>query len=90
MDGERITIFFHGELVSTGDGVALKDRSAVFPEDMIQCVDWEHNAVCVIPVCVFIDERERWMVRWSNMFGTRIPACKIKDIVVEYTTYALG
>ena len=82
MESEYVAISFYDELVSGNDGVALKDGFVIFPEEMIQSVDFINRTLYVIAGCRFFDNRERWIVQWNPYFAVQIPAQKIKDIIV--------
>ncbi|MBI5153557.1 MAG: hypothetical protein HZA36_03820 [Parcubacteria group bacterium] len=83
MNGESIAISFYDELVPGRDGVAFKDGSVIFPEEMIQSVDFKNRVLYVTTNCHFFDNRERWMIQWSPHFATFVPAHKVKAISVE-------
>ncbi len=82
MESECFGIIFYDKLVPHEEGVALEGGIVIFPEDMIQGVDYINETLYVITGCSFFDNRERWVVQWNPYFAIQIPAQKIKDIVV--------
>lgn len=82
VESEYIGIIFYDELVPHEEGVALVGGMVIFPEDMIQSVDYINRTLYVIAGCRFFDKRELWVVQWNPYFAVQIPAQKIKDFVV--------